>query len=84
MDLKEQERVVRDRDRWWAVVNTVMNLRVVQSAVGFLTNLLTVSVHIQALWVVTPCRLSDSYHRSSAKVNNMWMFTATHPYVVMV
>ena len=82
MDLKEQERVVRNRDRWQAVVNTVMNLRVLQNAVSFLTSLLTISVQIQALWVVTSCRLS--YHRSSAKIKNMWMFTATHPYVVMV
>ena len=62
---------------------TVMNIRVVQNAAS-LTSSLIVSVQIQALGDVTSCRLIDSYHRSGAKVKNMWMFTATYPYVVMV
>jgi hypothetical protein len=35
--------LTQDRDQWWAVVNTVMNLQVLQQAGNFFTSLVTVS-----------------------------------------
>jgi hypothetical protein len=50
MDLREIVRggvdwmhLVQDRDQWWAVMNTVMNLRVTQKAGNSITSRVTIS-----------------------------------------